>query len=84
MKENNRNTKNTDEVEREENEISNHIHRQILGISDQVHSKEIWRKILANANPESIATALSRQLTHFNYREVHRCKCCERCHYPCT
>ena len=84
MKKNNQNTIDTDETEREENEIRNHIHRQILGISDQVHSKEIWRNILAGASPESIATALSTQLTHFNYREIQRCKCCGRCRYPCT
>jgi hypothetical protein len=69
-------TRNLEEVERQENEIRNHIHRQILGLSDQVRSKEIWHKILAAADPETIAAALSTQLTHFNYQEVLRRKQC--------
>ncbi|WP_157808896.1 hypothetical protein [Janthinobacterium sp. 67] len=68
--------RNLEEVERQENEIRHHIHRQILGISDQVRSKEIWLRILATANPETIATALSTQLTHFKYQEVLRRKQC--------
>ncbi|WP_133250716.1 hypothetical protein [Janthinobacterium sp. 78] len=72
-------TRNFEEVERQENEIRNHIHRQILGISDQVRSKEIWHKILAAADPETIATALSTQLTHLNYRQVAPCKDCSCC-----
>ena len=71
---------NLEEVERQENEIRNHIHRQILGLSDQVRSKEIWHKILAVADPETIATALSKQLTHFNYQEVLSRKQCNCCH----
>lgn len=66
--------KNLEEMKRQENEIRHHIHRQILGISDQRRSKETWHKILAGANPEAIANALSEQLTHFKYQEVPTCK----------
>ncbi|MGK5079626.1 hypothetical protein [Janthinobacterium sp. HLX7-2] len=76
--------KNLEEIERHEDEICNHIRRQILGLSDQVRSKETWHKILAGADPEAIANALSRQLTHFNYQEVPRCKCRGKCSYSCT
>jgi len=72
-------TRNLEEVERQENEIRNHIHRQILGLSDQVRSKEIWHKILAAADPETVATALSTQLTHFNYQEVPSRRHCNYC-----
>jgi hypothetical protein len=70
--------RNLEEVERQENEIRNHIHRQILGLSDQVRSKEIWQRILAAADPETIASALSMQLTHFNYQQAQtriHCNC---------
>ncbi|TSD71186.1 hypothetical protein FFI39_009370 [Janthinobacterium sp. KBS0711] len=71
--------KNLEDVERQENEIRHHIHRQILGISDQVRSKEIWLRILATANHETIATALSTQLTHFKYHEISSAKfCCQQ------
>ena len=70
-------TRNLEEVERQENEIRNHIHRQILGICDQVRSKEVWIKILAAADPETIATALSTQINHFNYQEI-------QCHKHCN
>jgi len=72
-------TRNLEEIERQEKEIRNHIHRQILGLSDQVRSKEIWQRILAAADPETIASALSTQLTHFTYQEVlsrKQCNCC--------
>lgn len=71
--------KGTKAAENEENEIRNHIHRQIQGKSDQVRSKEIWQRILAQADPMSIANALSEQLTHFNYQEVPSCKKCNCC-----
>ncbi len=71
--------KNLEVVESQEKDIRKHIHRQILGISDQVRSKEIWRKILASADPETIANALSEQLTHFHYQEVKQCKCRSEC-----
>lgn len=68
-----------EKMERHEDEICNHIHRQILGLSDQVRSKQTWLKILEGAHPEAIANALSTKLTHFNYQEVPYCKhhnCC--------
>ena len=71
-------TRNLEEVKRQENEIRNHIHRQILGISDQVRSKEIWQRILAAADPEAIANALTVQLTHFNYQALPVCENCKK------
>ncbi|MCX7293598.1 hypothetical protein [Janthinobacterium sp.] len=74
-------TRNLEEIERQEKEIRNHIHRQILGLSDQIRSKEIWQRILAAADPDMIASALSIQLTHFNYQEVpsrRHCNCCSQ------
>lgn len=59
-----------EEAEREEIQIRDHIHDQILGISDQRRSKEIWLRILSLASQKCIANALSEQLTHFNYQEV--------------
>lgn len=76
--------KDLEEMERHEEEICNHIHRQILGLSDQIRSKQAWLKILEGAHPEAIANALSAKLTHFNYQEVPRCKCPRRCGNSCA
>lgn len=79
MSDNQQCTNHANAAEREEKEIRNHIHRQILGESDQVHSREIWQRILEQADPRAIANALSTQLTHFNYQEVpsrKKCNCC--------
>lgn len=57
-------------AEQEEGQIRNHIHDQIRGVSDRRRSKEIWLRILSQASEDSIANALSEQLSHFNYHEI--------------
>ena len=63
-------SRNLEAAEREENQIRNHIHDQIRGVSDRRRSKEIWLRILSQASQESIVNALSEQLSHFNYHAI--------------